>query len=65
MAPIAGAEVVAPKAAGKVADQLEEAVAREMAVDGQVEQVVYLVEDVAMLHLAEGKIKFLASNSVE
>ena len=60
MALIAGAEVVASKVVGKVADQLEVAVAKEMAADGQAEQVIHLVEDVAMLHLAEGKSKLSA-----
>lgn len=60
MAVISGVEVVAPKVVGKVADQPEAVVVREMAVDGQVEQAIHLVEDVAMRHLAEGKSKLSA-----
>lgn len=63
---MAVAEVVAPKVVvAKVADQLEVAVAKGMAVDGPVEQAIYPVEGAAMHRLAVGKSKSGTGNSVE
>jgi len=55
---MAVAVVVAPKAVvAKVVDQQEVAVAKGMAVDGPVEQVIHPVEGAAMHPLAVGKSK--------
>lgn len=66
MAAIVIAEVVALKVVvAKVADYPEVAVAKGMAVDGPVEQAIYLVEGEAMHQMAVEKIKLGVSNSVK
>ncbi|MGE8455248.1 MAG: hypothetical protein ACN6OY_01615 [Pseudomonas alloputida] len=66
MAVTAVAVVVVPKVVvAKVADQPKVAVAKGMAVDGPVEQGIYLVDGEAMHQLVAGKSKLGASNSVD